>query len=136
MVESSVTADSKFAQPAPIFNIPHMNHSPSIKLAKDNYMAWQFHLLASVTAASMLPVVVDSPMVVATVVPFLVDVVPPLADGAVASTFMAPIPLDPSARFTTNLAIMPAPATNALTKLLRLISVSIAGFLLLSQSTY
>jgi hypothetical protein len=23
-----------------------MNHSPSIKLAKDNYMAWQFHLLA------------------------------------------------------------------------------------------
>jgi hypothetical protein len=46
MAESSVTADSTSAQPAPIFNIPHMNHSPSIKLAKDNYMAWQFHLLA------------------------------------------------------------------------------------------
>jgi hypothetical protein len=28
------------------FNIPHMNHSPSIKLTKDNYMAWQFQLLA------------------------------------------------------------------------------------------
>jgi hypothetical protein len=46
MAESSVTADSNSAQPAPIFNIPHMNHSPSIKLAKDSYMAWQFHLLA------------------------------------------------------------------------------------------
>lgn len=46
MAESSVTADSNSAQSAPIFNIPHMNHSPSIKLAKDNYMAWQFHLLA------------------------------------------------------------------------------------------
>jgi hypothetical protein len=46
MAKSSVTADSTFAQPTPIFNIPHMNHSPSIKLAKDNYMAWQFHHLA------------------------------------------------------------------------------------------
>jgi len=45
MAESSVTADSTSAQPTPIFNIPHMNHSPSIKLAKDNYMAWKFHLL-------------------------------------------------------------------------------------------
>jgi hypothetical protein len=46
MAESSVTADSNFAQLAPIFNIPHMYHSPSIKLAKSNSMAWQFHLLA------------------------------------------------------------------------------------------
>jgi hypothetical protein len=47
MAESSVTTDSTSAQSPPIFNIPHMNHSPSIKLAKDNYMAWQFHLLAN-----------------------------------------------------------------------------------------
>lgn len=76
--------------------------------------------LASVTATSMLLVVMDFPMVVATVVPSLVDVVPPLADVDVASNFMAPVPLDPSARFATNLAIMPALATNALIKLLKM----------------
>jgi hypothetical protein len=46
MAESSVIAKSNSAQQPPIFNIPHMNHSPSIKLSKDNYMARQFHLLA------------------------------------------------------------------------------------------
>jgi hypothetical protein len=47
MANSSVTtADSSSTQQSSVFNIPHMNHSPSIKLAKDNYMAWQFQLLA------------------------------------------------------------------------------------------
>jgi hypothetical protein len=46
MVESSVTTDSSFTTQSFAFNIPHMNHSPSIKLTKDNDMAWQFQLLA------------------------------------------------------------------------------------------
>jgi hypothetical protein len=68
----------------------------------------------------MLPEVVVSPMVMAIVIPSLVDVVLPLADVAVASSFMAPVPPDPSARFATSLAIMPTPATNGLINLLKL----------------
>jgi len=46
MAESSVTTDSNSTTQSSAFNIPHMNHSPSIKLTKDNDMAWQFQLLA------------------------------------------------------------------------------------------
>jgi hypothetical protein len=46
MVESSVTTDSSSTTQSSTFNIPHMNHSPSIKLTKNNYMAWQFQLIA------------------------------------------------------------------------------------------
>jgi hypothetical protein len=62
----------------------------------------------------MMPVVVVSPMAVATVVPSLVNVVPSLADVAEVSSLIAPVPPDPSARFVTSLAITPTPATNDL----------------------
>jgi hypothetical protein len=76
--------------------------------------------LASVTAASMLLVVVVYPMAEATAVPSLVVVVPHVADVAVVSIFMVLVHPDPSARFATNLVIMPALVTNALIKLLRM----------------
>jgi hypothetical protein len=74
--------------------------------------------LATVTSASMLPVVVVYPMAEATVVPSLVVVAPPLADVVVVSIFMVLVHPDPSARFATNLVIMLALVTNALIKLL------------------
>jgi hypothetical protein len=46
MAESTFTTDSSCTTQSSAFNIPHMNHSPSIKLTKDNYMAWQFQFLA------------------------------------------------------------------------------------------
>jgi hypothetical protein len=46
MAESSVTTVSSSTTQSSAFNIPHMNHSPSIKLTKDNHMALQFQLLA------------------------------------------------------------------------------------------
>jgi hypothetical protein len=76
--------------------------------------------LASMTAASMLPVVVVYPMAEATAVPSLVVVVPPMANVVVVSIFMVLVQPDPSTRFATNLVIMPALVTNALIKLLRM----------------
>jgi hypothetical protein len=76
--------------------------------------------LASVTTASMLHVVVVYPMAEATTAPSLVVVVPPLADVVVVIIFMVLVHPDPSARFTTNLVIMPALITNALIKLLKM----------------
>jgi hypothetical protein len=46
MAESNITTESSSTSQSHVFNIPQMNHSSSIKLAKDNYMAWQFQLLA------------------------------------------------------------------------------------------
>jgi hypothetical protein len=59
----------------------------------------------------MMPVVVVSPMAVATVVPSLVNVVPSLADVAEVSSLIAPVPPDPSLK---NLLHVPSICKNLL----------------------
>jgi hypothetical protein len=76
-------------------------------------------LLASVIVASMLPMDVDSQMVVATTAPFLANVVSLLVDVVVGSgpTLMLQDPLLPSVRSATSWNTMPSPAINILISL-------------------